>query len=153
VVTTLRKEASPLIRYRTHDLTRLIEGPCPCGAPFPRHDRIMGRSDDMFIYRAVNIYPSQIDHVLSRVGGAGSEFQIHLMSRESGRDRMVIKVERGQEAGPTDDAHLAERIATEIRRKVLVRSDVEIVAYGSLPRTQRKSRRVFDHRNGDDPGA
>ena len=153
VVTTLRKEASPLIRYRTHDLTRLIEGPCPCGVPFPRHDRIMGRSDDMFIYRAVNIYPSQIDHVLSRVGGAGSEFQIHLMSRESGRDRMVIKVERGQEAGPADDAHLAERIATEIRRKVLVRSDVEIVAYGSLPRTQRKSRRVFDHRNGDDPGA
>jgi phenylacetate-CoA ligase len=153
VVTTLRKEASPLIRYRTHDLTRLIAGACPCGVPFPRHDRIMGRSDDMFIYRAVNIYPSQIDHVLSRVAGTGSEFQIHLMSRESGRDRMVIKVERGQGAGPADDRHLAEQIATEIRRKVLVRSEVEIVAHGSLPRTQRKSRRVFDHRNGDDPGA
>jgi phenylacetate-CoA ligase len=153
VVTTLRKEASPLIRYRTHDLTRLIAGACPCGIPFPRHDRIMGRSDDMFIYRAVNIYPSQIDHVLSRVAGTGSEFQIHLMSRESGRDRMVIKVERGQGAGPAEDAHLAEQIATEIRRKVLVRSEVEIVAHGSLPRTQRKSRRVFDHRNGDDPGA
>ncbi len=149
VVTTLRKEASPLIRYRTHDLTRLIEGPCACGIPFPRHDRIMGRSDDMFIYRAVNIYPSQIDHVLSQVAGTGSEFQIHLMGRENGRDRMVIKVERGQDAGPADDRQLAERIATEVRRKVLVRSDVELVAHGSLPRTQRKSRRVFDHRNGD----
>lgn len=149
VVTTLRKEGSPLIRYRTHDLTRIIDGPCPCGVPFPRHDRIMGRSDDMFIYRAVNIYPSQIDHVLSRVAGTGSEFQIHLLDRENGRDRMVIKVERSQDAGPEDDRGLAERIATEIRRKVLVRSEVEIVDHGSLPRTQRKSRRVFDHRNGN----
>ena len=87
--------------------------------------------------------------MLSQVAGTGSEFQIHLMGRENGRDRMVIKVERGQDAGPADDRQLAERIATEVRRKVLVRSDVELVAHGSLPRTQRKSRRVFDHRNGD----
>lgn len=147
VVTTLCKEGSPLIRYRTHDVTRLIDQACPCGAPFPMHDRILGRSDDMFIYRAVNIYPSQIDHVLSRVKGIGSEFQIHLKQRESGRDMMLIKVERETGLADTDDKHLAEAVATEIRRKILVRCQVEIVDYGFLPRTERKSRRVFDHRN------
>jgi len=147
VVTTLCKEGSPLIRYRTHDVTRLIDQVCPCGVPFPMHDRILGRSDDMFIYRAVNIYPSQIDHVLSRVKGIGSEFQIHLQQRESGRDMMLIKVERETGLADTDDAYLAEAVATEIRRKILVRCQVEIVDYGSLPRTERKSRRVFDHRN------
>ncbi|MFO7554381.1 MAG: phenylacetate--CoA ligase [Desulfobacterales bacterium] len=147
VVTTLCKEGSPLIRYRTHDVTRFIDQACPCGAPFPMHDRILGRSDDMFIYRAVNIYPSQIDHVLSRVKGIGSEFQIHLKQRESGRDMMLIKVERETGLADTDDEHLAEAVATEIRRKILVRCQVEIVDYGFLPRTERKSRRVFDHRN------
>ncbi|MGA8181434.1 MAG: phenylacetate--CoA ligase [Desulfobacterales bacterium] len=147
VVTTLCKEGSPLVRYRTHDVTRFIDQVCPCGAPFPMHDRILGRTDDMFIYRAVNIYPSQIDHVLSRVKGIGSEFQIHLKQRESGRDMMAIKVEREAGESQTDDAHLAERVMAEIRHKILVRCQVEIVDYGSLPRTERKSRRVFDHRN------
>ena len=73
VVTTLRKEGSPLIRYRTHDVTRMLGGECECGVPFPRHDRILGRTDDMFTYRAVNIYPSQIDEVLSAVDGIGSD--------------------------------------------------------------------------------
>ena len=149
VVTTLSKEGSPLIRYRTHDITRIINQPCTCGVPLPMHDRILGRTDDMFIYRAVNIYPSQIDHVLSLVEGIGSEYQIHLKQREGGRDMMIIKVERDVGAKTADDAHLAERVATEIRRKILVRSQVEILDHGSLPRTQRKSQRVFDHRNGE----
>ena len=148
VVTTLSKEASPMIRYRTHDVTSLIDSPCSCGVPLPMHDRILGRSDDMFICRAVNIYPSQIDHVLSLVRGVGSEFQIHLKQREGGRDMMIIKVERGTGESKADDAQLAERVANEIRRKILVRSQVEILDHGSLPRTQRKSQRVFDHRNG-----
>ncbi len=147
VVTTLSKEGSPLIRYRTHDVTRLFDQKCPCGVPLPMHDRILGRTDDMFIYRAVNIYPSQIDHVLSRVDGLGSEFQIHLNQRESGRDMMLIKVERAADTGNANDMHLAERLETEIRRKILVRCRVEILDHGELPRTQRKSQRVFDHRN------
>jgi phenylacetate-CoA ligase len=149
VVTTLKKEGCPLIRYRTHDITRILPGDCPCGNPFPRHGRIYGRTDDMFIYRAVNIYPSQIEHLINRITGVGSEFQIHLKQRENGRDKMVVVVERDSQASAGDDDHLAEKVATEIRRKVLVRSQVEIVDYGSLPRTQKKSRRVFDHRNGD----
>jgi len=149
VVTTLCKEASPLIRYRTHDVTRIFEGACDCGVPFPRHDRILGRTDDMFTYRAVNIYPSQIDHVLSSIGKIGSEFQIHLKHLEDGRDMMLIKVERGSGISSEGDSKLAEAIAAEVRRKILVRSHVEIIDYGSLPRTERKSKRVFDNRNGD----
>jgi phenylacetate-CoA ligase len=147
VVTTLSKEGSPMIRYRTHDVTRLFNQKCSCGVPLPMHDRILGRTDDMFIYRAVNIYPSQIDHVLSKVDGIGSEYQIHLKQRESGRDMMLIKVERGADTNNANDMHLAERLETEIRRKILVRCRVEILAHGDLPRTQRKSQRVFDHRN------
>ncbi len=146
VVTTLRKEAAPLIRYRTRDLTRLLPDPCPCGNPFPRHDHLLGRSDDMFIFRAVNIYPGQIDHVLSQVPGMGSEYQVHLSRREDGRDVMLIKVERLWEDAPDRDRALAEMIASEIRRQILVRAQVEILEYGVLPRTERKSKRVFDHR-------
>ena len=148
VVTTLCKEGSPLIRYRTHDITRLLEDACPCGVPFPQHDRILGRSDDMFIYRAVNIYPSQIDHVLSQIEGIGSEYQIHLNHRQDGRDMMSIKVERGVDSSANDDLHFMDLAAAEIRRKILVRCNVEMLPHGALPRTERKSRRVFDHRNG-----
>jgi phenylacetate-CoA ligase len=147
VVTTLKKEASPLIRYRTHDVTRILEAPCPCGNPFPMHDKILGRTDDMFIYRAVNIYPSQIDHVLSHMDGVGSEFQILLKQRENGRDTMVVRVEKAMGGSGENDARLAERVSDEIRRKVLVRGQVEILEYGHLPRTQRKITRVFDQRN------
>ena len=145
VVTTLRKEAAPLIRYRTRDLTRLIPEPCPCGNRLPRHEHLMGRSDDMIIFRAVNIYPGQIDHVLTHVPGVGSEYQVHLSHREDGRDQMLLKVERSG-LGSAGDVQLAETIAAEIRHQILVRCQVEIVDHGALPRTDRKSRRVFDQR-------
>ena len=146
VVTTLRKEASPLIRYRTHDVTRIVNGPCPCGTPFPRHDRISGRTDDMFIYRAVNIYPSHIDRIISGIDGLGSEYQIHLEQQENGRDNMLIKVERAACSGSENDKSLSDKLATEIRKRILVRSSIEIVDHCALPRTERKSKRVFDHR-------
>jgi len=146
VVTTLRKEASPLIRYRTRDLTRLIPGPCPCGNSLPRHDHLLGRSDDMFIFRAVNIYPGQIDHVLSQIPQVGSEYQVHLYRREDGRDVMLLKAERIADDDPESDRHLAELISSEVRRQILVRPQIELVDYGTLPRTERKSKRVFDHR-------
>jgi phenylacetate-CoA ligase len=148
VVTTLRKEAAPLIRYRTRDLTRLIPEPCPCGNPLPRHEHLLGRSDDMFIFRAVNIYPGQIDHVLTHVPGVGSEYQVHLSHRDDGRDQMLLKVERSGPGTAGGDAQMAETIAAEIRRQVLVRCQVEIVDHGALPRTDRKSKRVFDQRQG-----
>jgi len=146
VVTTLRKEATPLIRYRTRDLTRLLPEPCPCGNPLPRHDHLLGRSDDMFIFRAVNIYPGQIDHVLSQIPHVGSEYQVHLYHRENGRDVMLIKVERIDGESPTSDRKLAELIIGELRSQILVRPEIELVDYGTLPRTERKSKRVFDQR-------
>ena len=146
VVTTLKKEGTPLIRYRTHDVTRLIPGDCPCGVPFPRHARICGRTDDMFIFRAVNIYPSQIDHILSRIPAVGSEYQIHLNQDRDGRDYMTVKVERAAEKLNGDDTAVEEIVSREIRKKLLVRSRVAAVDYGSLPRTEKKSQRVFDNR-------
>jgi len=147
VFTTLRKEGAPMIRYRSRDLTRLIPGDCPCGSILPRHDRIIGRSDDMFIVRGVNIYPSHIDKILSRHKGIGSEFQIVLEREDDGKDYMTIKVERALRAEPEADLELCRMIGIEIRKHLLVRGIVEIVDYGSLPRTQKMSKRIFDNRN------
>lgn len=146
VYTTLRKEGAPMIRYRSRDLTRLIGGRCPCGSPMPRHDKILGRSDDMFIVRGVNIYPGHIDEILSRQDGIGSEYQIHLDHLEDGKDYMIIKVEREQGGRPATDSDLSKKIEREIRKETLVSGQVEIVDYQSLPRTERKARRLFDHR-------
>jgi len=146
VITTLRKEASPLVRYRTRDLSKLIPKRCSCGSILPMHDRLLGRSDDMFIIRAVNIYPGQIDHILSNTKGLGSEYQIHLDRIEDGKDYMTIQVERAEDGNPGGDATLATAIEEEIKKQILVSGKVEIVHYGTLPRSERKSKRVFDHR-------
>lgn len=146
VVTTLRKEAVPLIRYRTRDLTRLIPGQCACGSILPRHDRILGRSDDMIIFRAVNIYPGQIDHVLSCIEGIGSEYQIILDRAADGKDYMTIKVEREHGVSKSKDRELRRKIEEEIKKQILVSALIEVVDYGSLPRSERKSKRVFDNR-------
>jgi phenylacetate-CoA ligase len=146
VVTTLQKEASPLIRYRTRDMTRMIDKPCACGSILPMHDRILGRSDDMFIIRAVNVYPGQIDHVLSNAKGVGSEYQIILDRGSDGKDYMTIRVERAECGDPSGDPDLVNRIENEIRKQILVSGRVEIVDYSTLPRSERKSKRVFDNR-------
>ena len=147
VVTTLEKEAVPLIRYRTRDLTRLVPGECPCGSVLPRHDQILGRSDDMIIFRAVNIYPGQVDHVLSGIEGIGSEYQINLDRKEDGRDYMTLKVERGEGIDTTQDSEISQKISGEIKKQILVSANVELVEYGTLPRSERKSKRVFDNRD------
>jgi len=147
VYTTLRKEGSPLIRYRSRDLTRRIPGICPCGSILPRHDRILGRSDDMFIIRGVNIYPSQIDGILATQEGIGSEYQIHLARKDDGKDYMTIRVERLEGLTAENDKRAAAKIESAIKKGILVSGAVEIVDYHSLPRTERKARRVFDNRD------
>ena len=146
VVTTLSKQAAPLIRYRTRDLTRILPEPCKCGSILPRHDRILGRSDDMIIYRAVNIYPGQIDHVLSGCKGVGSEYQIILERGADGKDYMTIKVERDPAGEAAADQSLAGEIKKRIKAQIMVSAVVEIVDYKELPRSERKSQRVFDLR-------
>jgi phenylacetate-CoA ligase len=147
VVTTLRKEAAPLIRYRTRDLTRLIDRPCSCGSILPMHDRILGRSDDMIIYRAVNIYPGQIDSVLSRIDEVSSEYQIYLERKDDGKDYLTLRVEGCEGTDKARYAEIERKVATAIKKAVLVSCDVEIHDYRSLPRSERKSKRVFDLRS------
>jgi phenylacetate-CoA ligase len=147
VVTTLRKEGAPLIRYRTRDLTRLITEPCRCGSILPRHDRILGRSDDMIIFRAVNIYPGHADEILSSVPGVGSEYQVTLNRGQDGRDYMTIKIERADNGDPARDQDLAGIIGNRFKKELMVSTRVQILNYGELPRSERKSQRVFDYRD------
>ncbi len=146
VVTTLCKEAAPLIRYRTRDLTRLIDRPCSCGNVLPMHDRILGRSDDMIIFRAVNIYPGQIDEVLSTVSDASCEYQVHLDRKDDGKDYMTIRLECCEDYEPARKPELAARVQQEIKKKIMVSCEVDVLDYCSLPRSERKSKRFFDNR-------
>lgn len=143
VITTLTKEGMPLLRYRTHDITRLRLEQCPCGSTFPMIDRILGRTDDMIKIKGVNIYPGQIDHVLKHTPGACSEYQI-LLTRQEGKEHIVIKVET--ETG-VDPALVAAECRKNIKSRIGIIADVEAVPNGALPRSEKKSKRVFDLRD------
>ncbi|MDR3568995.1 MAG: phenylacetate--CoA ligase [Syntrophobacteraceae bacterium] len=147
VVTSLRKEGVPLIRYRTRDLTRLLPGECPCGSPLPRHDRLLGRTDDMIIFRGVNMYPRTIDKILSATEGISCEYQIVLERGSDGKEYMTVKAERDQSVDASQNENLSRKIASQIKHSILVSATVQVVDYGSLPRSERKSRRVLDNRN------
>ncbi len=146
VVTTLSKEASPLVRYRTRDLTRKISTQCSCGNILPMHDKIMGRSDDMIILRGVNIYPGQVDEVLSSIAEVGSEYQLHLERKDDGKDYMTIKVEVRQGLDSTNMENIKLKIKKMIHSKIMVSCDAQICAYGDLPRFAGKAQRIFDNR-------
>ena len=117
----------------------------------PRHSRIKGRSDDTIKFRGVNIYPSSIDAILSAIPGLGSEYQIHLTREEgSGRENMRLVVERGEGVDASRAAELVHEAGYQVKKQLLVSIDLELAAYGSLPRSERKSRRVFDTRIRDE---
>ena len=142
VITTLCKEGAPLIRYRTHDLTRILSGTCPCGSTYPRIDTIIGRTDDMVKVKGVNIFPSQIDEFLHTVDGASSEYQV-MIDHLNGKDIVTLFVEKDAVA---DSSELAERTAAGFKAKIGITVVVKPVALGELPRTEKKSRRIFDNR-------
>jgi phenylacetate-CoA ligase len=100
----------------------------------------------MFIVRGVNIYPGQIDEILSGIKGAGSEYQLHLEHSSDGRDYMTLKVEREENIHESGDKGIAEVISKKLKNRLMVSSIVEIMPYGSLPRSEKKTRRVFDSR-------
>ncbi|WP_372678325.1 ATP-binding cassette domain-containing protein [Desulfosarcina sp.] len=151
VVTTLSKEAAPLIRYRTRDITRIIPGSCTCRSVMPRHSRIKGRSDDTIKFRGVNIYPSTIDTILSAIPGLGSEYQIFLTrDGDTGKDYMKLVIERGQAVDAGRTAELVHETIYQMKRQLMVSVDVELADYCQLPRTERKSQRVFDTRITDE---
>lgn len=141
-ITTLVKEGAPLIRFRTHDLSRIIPGECPCGSSFPRLDVIQGRTDDMMKIKGVNVFPRQIEEVLGMFPELSSEYQIRI-SHVAGRDTMRIYVETD---GTHDFLKTAERIANEVKSKVGFTPLVKVVEIGLLPRSEKKSKRVIDER-------
>lgn len=144
VITTLRKEAMPLLRYRTRDLTRFIEAPCPCGSPFPRFERLSGRSDDMIKVRGVALFPSQVDSLLGELAGLSSEYQL-VIYRQGGRDELTLRVEC-KPGAPASRATLSESIQHAFWTAFDLTPQVELLEIGGLPRTNRKTRRIVDRR-------
>jgi len=143
VITTLTKEGMPLLRYRTHDLTCLKTAACSCGAPYPMIERVLGRTDDMVKVKGVNIFPGQVDNVLHLTPGAGSEYQL-ILSRDQGKDRLLVKMEYLPGfTGP----EVAAACRHQIKSRIGILADVEALPLGTLPRNEKKTRRVYDYRD------
>ena len=149
VMTTLDRQAMPVIRYRTRDLTRFLPGHCPCGRSHRRLDRISGRSDDMFIVKGCNIFPMQLEGVLMKLPEVGDDYRIMLETIED-QDEMIVEVEVKREWFNGDIAfldRLQKRLAHLIRDEVLVRPLIKLVEPGSIPKAEGKAVRVFDRRD------
>lgn len=141
-ITTLRKQGAPLIRYRTHDLSRIVTGDCPCGSKYPRIDTLIGRTDDMVKVKGCNIFPSQIDDLLSKIDGASSEYQV-MVDHIFGKDVLTLFVEVQQGVFKEYISHVIEE---EFKHKIGMTPVVKCVDMGDLPRSEKKSTRVFDNR-------
>ncbi len=148
VLTTLTKEAIPVLRYRTHDLTCVITEPCECGRTTARMRKVRARSDDMLIIRGTNVFPSQIEDVLSTIAGASAHYRI-VVDNETGLDRLILTVEVEPDAF-TDSYEEMEafrhRIWDKMRNVLQVSVDVKLVAPGTIERSFGKTQHVQDNR-------
>jgi len=148
VMTTLDRQAMPIIRYRTRDLTRFLPGECPCGRTHRRLDRITGRTDDMFILKGCNVFPMQIEGVLMKLPEVGDDYRITLDTIND-QDEMIVEVEVKKDWFKGDLTlidRLQKHITHLIRDEVLVRPIIKLVEPGSLPKSEGKAVRVFDRR-------
>ena len=144
VITTLVKEGAPLIRFRTHDISRIIPGECPCGRKHPRLDIIKGRSDDMFKVHGVNMFPSQVAELLALVDGVPSEYTINIAHDEpANKDIMLVTVEA---EGRVDFEQTGRQIRDLFKSRIGVTPKITVVPVGTLPRSEKKTQRVIDHR-------
>ena len=147
VLTTLDRDAMPLLRYRTRDLTRIIPGECPCGRTHRRIDRLKGRSDDMFIVKGVNIFPMQIEKILLQFKELGTNYLITIETIGN-NDELMIDVELGELF--TDDysqlQQLTKEITHRLKDEILLTPKVKLVDRGSLPQSDGKAVRVKDLR-------
>jgi len=148
VITTLTKEAFPLLRYRTRDLTSLNYAPCICGRTMARISRFTGRSDDMLIIRGVNVFPSQIESVLMETPGVAPHYQL-IVDREGMLDTLEVQVEV-DEGTFSDEVKQLQALAQSIQRKIkdyfTVSVKVKLVEPQSIPRSEGKAKRVIDNR-------
>ncbi len=149
VLTTLDKEAMPMIRYRTRDLTRIIPGRCACGRTIRRIDRISSRSDDMFIIRGVNVFPSQIEAALLSVRGTTPNYLITLTNDNRGMDNVAVEVELSQEKfnelGDNQES-FRRQVSAMVESVTGIRIAITLKAPGTLPRSEGKAKRVVDNR-------
>lgn len=149
VLTTINREAMPLLRYRTRDLTRILPGECACGRLHKRLDRMKGRSDDMIILKGVNIFPIQIETILMKFKELSTDYLITLETKDE-NDAMIVEVELNNEMF-TDDYGKLQKLTKEITRmlkdEILITPDVKLVGKGSLPKSEGKAVRVKDLRN------
>ena len=144
VITTLVKEGAPLLRFRTHDLSRIIPEKCSCGSCYPRLDIIKGRSDDMFKVHGVNMFPAQVEEILQQIDGATSEYSIAIgHDEDNNKDVMVLTVEV---EGRVSFEETGKAIGSLFKSKIGVNPKVAVVPVGTLPRSEKKTKRVFDHR-------
>jgi phenylacetate-CoA ligase len=148
VITTLTKEALPMIRYRTRDITSLNVEPCACGRTHARIMRVTGRDDDMLIIRGVNVYPSQVESVLVGFSGLSPHYQI-VLTRDGSLDAMTVEIEQTPEAQAegVDPANKAKEVRHHIKSLIGVTCSVVVKAPGEVPRSQGKAVRVKDLRN------
>lgn len=144
VITTLVKEGAPLLRFRTHDMSRIIPEPCSCGRSYPRIDIIQGRSDDMFKVHGVNMFPGQVEELLQQVDGVLSEYVINIAHDEDhNRDVMLVTVEA---EGRVDFEQAGKKIRELFKSRIGVTPKITVVPFGTLPRSEKKTKRVIDHR-------
>jgi len=150
VLTSLTKEALPIIRYRTGDVTRLLESECSCGRTTTRISRLLGRADDMLIVRGINVFPSQIENVIARVPEVTEHFQVILDRNQKMLDELTVKVELEENAftGELKDlAAVKKHVENELKSVLNIRTNVDLVEKGTIPRTEGKSKKVIDRRN------
>lgn len=149
VFTCVTKEALPLIRYRTRDLTKLTHERCACGRTLPRMSRIIGRSDDMLIIRGVNVFPSQVESVLLSMGLTEPHYMLYV-DRRNNLDSLTVEVEMTEKMFSdrvNDVARLEHTLHDGIRAVLNINADVRLVAPRSIPRAEGKSKRVIDRRS------
>ena len=148
VVTMLKKEAFPLVRYRIKDITSIIDEDCPCGRTSPRIKRITGSSDDMLIIRGINVFPSQVEYTLMQIPQVGNQYMI-IVEREGSLDKMTVQVEIKEESfsDKLDDMiKLQKYIEYEMKKYLNIAVNIELKNPGELPRFEGKAKRVIDKR-------
>ncbi len=151
VLTTLTKEAQPVIRYRTRDITRFLPGTCPCGRTTRRIARIEGRADDMLIIRGINVYPRTIEEILMADPAVGPNYAI-VVDRREALPELEARVELAPGVGVDSSAAIATRLKKLLAEKVRLRVEVKVGPTGSIPRTELgKARRVFEQTTDEDP--
>ncbi len=148
VITVIKKEAMPMVRYRIRDLTYMEDDVCPCGRTSVRMGRISGRSDDMLIIRGINVFPSQVEHTLMNIPEVGEQFMI-ILDRKGALDNMTVQAELRPEHFSdkmSDMMAIKKRIDNDMRKYLNISVNVELMDPGSLPRFEGKAKRVVDRR-------